>query len=100
MPIAKILVEEIEAFAARKPAHEVSVAALLRAVRRIDTEFTGEVREALLREARTTFLQQIKTLEATEQTLEALHTLHANQQKLVTSLKQIVVKRPEGVTLH
>lgn len=100
MSIAKKLIEEVEAFAARNPAHEASVAALLRAIRRIDTEFGGEVREALLIEARTTFLQQIKTLEATEQTIDALKTLEENQQKLVTALKQIVVKRPEGATLH
>lgn len=100
MPIAKKLIEEVEAFADRNPAHEASVAALLRAIRRIDTEFGGEVREALLIEARMTFRQQIKTLEASEQTVDALKTLEKNQQKLVTALKQIVVKRPEGVTLH
>lgn len=100
MPVAKKLIGEIEDFLSRNPAHEESVNALLKAVNRIDTEFTGEVRLSLLREARTTFLQQVKTLEATEQTLEALETLHANQKNLVEALKKIVVTRPEGATLH
>ena len=100
MPVAKKLIEEIEAFLSRNPAHEASVNALLKAVNRIDTEFTGETRLQLLREARTTFLQQIKTLEATEQTLEALQALQANQKNLVEALKKIVVTRPEDATLH
>lgn len=100
MPIAKKLIAEIEAFLLRNPVHEESVNALIKAVNRIDTEFAGETRLQLLREARTTFLQQIKTLETTEQTLDALRTLHANQKNLVEALKKIVVTRPEGATLH
>ncbi|HIG72268.1 MAG TPA: hypothetical protein EYG46_00530 [Myxococcales bacterium] len=100
MPVAKTLIEEINAFLARNPAHKGSVTALLKAVNRIDTEFTGETRLSLLREARTAFLQQIKTLEATEQTLHALETLHTNQKNLVDALKKIVVTKPEGATLH
>ncbi|MFB0976446.1 MAG: hypothetical protein QMC73_02180 [Myxococcota bacterium] len=100
MPVAKILIAEINAFLSRNPTHKVSVTALLKAVNRIDTEFTGETRLSLLREARTAFLQQIKTLEATEQTLHALETLHSNQRNLVDRLKKIVVTKPEGTTLH
>jgi hypothetical protein len=100
MPVAKILIAEINAFLSRNPTHKVSVTALLIAVNRIDTEFTGETRLSLLREARTAFLQQIKTLEATEQTLHALETLHSNQRNLVDRLKKIVVTKPEGTTLH
>jgi hypothetical protein len=100
MPVAKTLIEEINAFLSRNPAHKGSVTALLKAVNRIDTEFTGETRLTLLREARTAFLQQIKTLEATEQTLTALETLHTNQKNLVDALKKIVVTKPEGAKLH
>jgi uncharacterized lipoprotein len=103
MSVAKILIEEIEAFAIRNPDHQNSVDALLKAIRRIDTEFTGETRNMLLSEARHTFLQQIQTLETVERTLGALKTLQANQQRLVKVLKKLAAKRPsrpEGVTLH
>ncbi len=100
MSVANKLVEEIEAFARRNPGHEASVNALLRAVNRIDTEFTGETRELLLAEARKTFLQQIETLETTNRTLAALETLQSNQQELVTALKRLAIRRPDGVTLH
>lgn len=100
MPVAKTLIAEINAFLSRNPAHKKSVTALLNAVDRIDTEFTGETRLSLLREARTAFLQQTKTLEAKGQTLHALETLHNNQKNLVDALKKIVVTKPEGTTLH
>jgi hypothetical protein len=101
MPATTNLIEEIEAFALRKPGHRGSVGALLGTIRRIDAEFTGETREALLSEARKTFLRQIQILENTEQTLEALETLRANQERLVNALKKLTVRRrPEGVTLH
>ena len=100
MPVAKKLIEEIEAFAVRKPGHGKSVEALLRAVRKIDREFTGETRAALLGEARNTFLQQIKTLETADRTLAALQTLQANQKKLVKVLNKLAMHRPDGVTLH
>jgi hypothetical protein len=100
MPVAKKLIEEIEAFASRNPGHQNSVNSLLRAVRRIDTEFTGDTRNMLLGEARDTFLQQIRTLETAEKTLDALKILQANQQRLVAALKALTAQRPEGVTLH
>lgn len=103
MSVAKTLIEEIEAFSVRNPHHQKSVDALLKAVRRIDTEFTGETRNMLLSEARHTFLQQIETLETAERTLEALKTLQTNQQNLVKTLKKLAIirtERPEGVTLH
>jgi hypothetical protein len=103
MPIAKKLVNEIEDFASRNPGHHKSVNALLKAVRRIDTRFSGETRNMLLVQARETFLRQINTLEKNERTLEALETLQANQKELVKALKklkQYTVARPEGATLH
>lgn len=100
MPVAKKLFEEIDAFLERNPEHETSVNALKAAVRRIDTEFTGETRLALLQQARTTFLQQIQILEASERTLQALQRLQKNQQNLVETLKKIAVKRPDDATLH
>ncbi len=103
MPVAKKLLEEIDAFGQRNPGHEKSVKSLVEAVRRIDTEFSGETREMPLAEARKTFLQQIRTLETSERTLEALQKLHSNQKALVTALKKLAVRgeqRPEGVTLH
>ena len=69
-------------------------------MRRIDNEFTGDTRDTLLREARTTFLQQIKTLETAERTLAVLKTLQDNQKKLVTALSKLSAQRPDGVTLH
>lgn len=101
MAAAKNLIEEVEAFALRKPGHRGSVDALLKTIRRIDAEFAGETRETLLSEARETFLRQIQILENTEQTLEALETLRANQQQLANALKKLTLRqRPEGVTIH
>lgn len=100
MPVANELIEEIEAFALRNPGHDGPVNALLKAVRRIDTEFSGESREMLLVEARKTFLQQVQTLETTERTLEALKALQANQKELVNVLKTLSSRRPDGTTLH
>ncbi len=100
MSIAKQLLDEIEDFANRNPGHDESVGALAKAVRRIDTEFDGEVRTQLLEQARETFLRQIRTLENAEKTLEALEQLRENQQELVQALKRLTVQRPEGVTLH
>ncbi len=100
MSIAKQLLDEIEAFADRNPGHDESVGALVRAVHRIDTEFKGEVRAQLLEQARETFQRQVRTLENTEKTLEALDKLRNNQQELVEALKRLTVRRPEGVTLH
>jgi hypothetical protein len=100
MPVAKKLINEIDAFAARNPGHQNSTDALRRAVERIDNEFTGETRLMLLTEARTTFTQQIQTLETAERTLESLKKLQVNQQRLVKALKKLVVTRPSGATLH
>ncbi|MCH7866985.1 MAG: hypothetical protein IH881_04765 [Myxococcales bacterium] len=100
MSVAKILIEEIEAFAVRNPGHQNSADVLLKAVRKIDTQFTGETRDMLLSEARHTFLQQIQTLETAERTLESLKTLQTNQKKLVEALKRLAMQRPEGATLH
>ncbi len=100
MSIAKQLLEEIEAFANRNPGHDESVGALVKAVRRIDTEFEGEIRTQLLEQARETFQRQVRTLENAEKTLEALEKLRENQQELVEALKRLTVRRPEGVTLH
>ncbi len=103
MTVAKNLLEEIEAFGRRNPGHEKSVESLVSAVNRIDQEFSGETRESLLDEARKTFLQQIRTLETCERTLDALEKLHDNQKALVDALKKLAAKthrRPEGATLH
>ena len=100
MSVAKILIEEIEAFAVRNPGHQNSADVLLKAVRKIDTQFTGETRDMLLSEARHTFLQQIQTLGTAERTLESLKTLQTNQKKLVEALKRLAMQRPEGATLH
>ena len=100
MPIAKKLIEEIEGFAQRKPAHENSVNALLEAVRRIDSQFTGETRELLLSQARKTFLQQIEILETAERTRETLVALESNQKALVKALKKLTGLRPADATLH
>jgi hypothetical protein len=100
MPIAKKLVADIKAFADRKPDHSKAVNALLDAVRRIDTQFTGELRDELLREARTTFLRQIETLENSERTREALEKIQQNQADLSKALKRLAYKRPDDVTLH
>lgn len=103
MPVAKTLLDEIEDFGQRNPEHESSVEALVKAVKRIDREFSGETREMLLTEARKTFLQQIRTLENSDRTLEALEKLHSTQKSLISALKKLLIKtaeRPEGVTLH
>lgn len=103
MPIAKKLIDEIEDFASRNPGHYKSVNTLLKAVQRIDTQLSGEMRNMLLIQARKTFLQQISTLAETELTLEALETLQANQKELVKALKKLkqhTIARPEDATLH
>lgn len=100
MPVAKQLLEEIEAFAARNPGHEKSIGALVKAVERIDNEFAGEIRTQLLEQARETFLRQIQTLENAEKTLAALEKLRDNQAELVEALKRLTVRRPAGMTLH
>lgn len=100
MPVAEKLIEEIEGFAMRNPGHQRSVDALLEAVRRIDVEFAGEIRERLLGQARETFLQQIRILETAERTRETLATLQTNQKALVDALKKLAGQRAEDVTLH
>lgn len=100
MPVAEKLIEEIEDFALRNPGHQGSVDALLGAVRRIEAEFAGETREALLSQARETFLQQIRILETAERTRETLATLQTNQKALVDALKKLTGRPPEDVTLH
>ncbi len=100
MAVVKKLIEEIEDFAKQNPGHDASVGALLKAVHRIDVEFSGEIREQLLEQARSTFLRQVQTLENAEKTLEALEQLRQNQKELVEALKKLAVRRPEGVTLH
>jgi len=100
MPVAKKLIDEIDAFAARNPGNQNSTNALRKAVQRIDTEFSGETRNMLLCEARLTFTQQIKMLETTEGIMESLAKLQANQERLVEALKKLATHRPEGVTLH
>jgi len=103
MPLAKKLLEQIEAFGLRNPGHEQSVDSLLNAVRRIDGEFSGATREMLLAEAHKTFLRQIRTLEASERTAEALQRLQKNQLALVEALKELSATqtlRPKDATLH
>ena len=103
MPAAKKLLEEIEAFSQRNPGHEESVEALRAAVRRIDGEFSGATREMLLSESRKTFLQQIRTLESSERTLQALEKLQKNQAALIEALKKLAAlhtERPKDATLH
>ncbi len=100
MPTARRLISEIEAFAARKPNHTRSVTALLDAVNRIDAQFSGEIRDELLREARKTFLRQIETLENSERNAAALEKLKQNHRELSKALERLAYKRPEGVTLH
>jgi hypothetical protein len=100
MPLAKQLTDEINEFARRKPGHESSVNALLAAVGRIDSQFSGETRELLLIQARETFLQQIRILETKERTRETLETLQTNQKALVDALKKLAGRPSEDVTLH
>jgi hypothetical protein len=103
MSVAKDLLEEIETFGGRNPGHEKSVGALVKAVKRIESEFSGKTREMLLAEARKTFLAQVRTLETSGRTTAALEKLQANQKALVSALKKLAVleeKRPEGTTLH
>jgi hypothetical protein len=103
MPAATELLEEIEAFGRRNPGHEKSIGALVKAIERIDHEFSGKTREMLLAEARRTFLSQIRTLETRERTIEALEKLRENQKALVTALEKLAVlqrTRPEDATLH
>ena len=100
MPIVKKLIEEIEGFAQRNPGHQESVADLLAAVRRIDSEFEGVARATLLTRARETFLQQIQLLETAARTRETLEALQTNQQALVNTLKKLARRRSGDVTLH
>ena len=100
MPIATQLLREIQAFGDRNPKNHKSVSALMRAVIRIDAEFSGETRDQLLGEARKTFLRQVETLENAQRTVVALEQLKQNQRELVEGLKRIASRRPVGTTLH
>ena len=100
MTVAEQLIQEIEAFAGRNPNHVTVSQSLIEAVRRIDRQFGGETRDALLEQARDTFLKQIDALENAERTVATLERLRDNQRELVHSLRRLNPYRPQGATLH
>ncbi len=100
MDMTRELIEDIEEYGRKYPDQESFVKALRHTVEGVQAEFEGDVREALLAEARSTLDRQKDIHENNARTMAALEKLKKNQEQLLKSLLGSTAVRPPGTTVH
>ncbi len=98
--LAAEIIEMARAYARENPEQSGFARELIRAIQRIEEEFEGEEREALLSAAYSALEQQKRLDETRRATRDALERIKASQEQLITDLIKIVAFRPPGTTIH
>jgi hypothetical protein len=100
METADELVARALAFGNDYPRHLDFVKRLVALVQKIDREFSGETRDSLLTNARSTFEHHLKIVKSTEETRRALEKLEHQHVRLTEALNELATVRPPGTTIH